>query len=240
MIYVTGPFYGHYDKFTELLKLIKLSDDDALFILGNAIGYDKKSMELLLDLSYRSNVFLLLGKQEYLAKTLLPKLGPASDVNESILSLDEKDKEELLSWVRIGGYEIAKSFFEMSGEEKEGVLEYLDELETFTEIECGKRSFFLAYSAPLGFESGRDIYSYSDRDFAFGKTNYSKKYFDGKVFVTACTPSDQIVSGPLGKIYSGKNKHINVATLDPSQGRAAALCLDNLKAVYGSFVEIVE
>ena len=240
MNYVTGPFYGHYEKYDELLRLLNLGDEDTLTILGNAIGYDKNSMKLLVDLSYRSNIYLLLGKQEYLAKTLLPKLKPAGDINESILSLDDGDKDEFLQWVKIGGYEIAKSFFEMSAEEKEGVMDYLNDLEPFAELDSGKRGFVLAYSAPKGFEEGKDLYSYDDSDFALGETNYSKKYFSDKVFITACKSADKINDGDFGKIYSGKNRHISVATLDPSQGRSVALCLDNMKAVYGSFYDLPE
>lgn len=240
MNYVTGPFYGHYEKYAELLRLIDLDNDDTLTILGNAIGYDKNSMKLLLDLSYRPNIYLLLGRQECLARKLLPKLKNADSVNESILALGDEEKNEFLQWIKIGGYEIAKSFFEMSAEDREGIMDFLFDLEPYTEIENEKRSFILAYSAPNGFEPEKDIESYSDEDFAFGETDYSKKYFPGKVLVTACKSADTIAGGDFGKIYSGKNRHISVATLDPSQGRAVALCLDNMKATYGSFVDLPE
>ena len=240
MNYITGPFYGRYDKYIELLKKLELSSDDNLFILGNAIGYDKDSMRLLLELSYSGNVFLLMGKQEYLAKTLLPLLPDAEDINESILSLDGERRSDFLEWVRIGGYEIARSFFEMDSGEREGVLEYLAELDCAVELDGGGRSFVLAHCAPRGFEEGDDIFSFADRDFAFGSTDYRRRYFPSSFFVTAAAPTDSIPGGSFGKVYSGKNKHISLATLDPSQGRAAALCVDSMRVTYGSYVELSE
>ena len=37
MIYVLGDIHGCYDKYEEMLKRIRFSDDDTLFVLGDVV-----------------------------------------------------------------------------------------------------------------------------------------------------------------------------------------------------------
>lgn len=63
-IYVMSDIHGMYDLFNIMLKHIKFTEDDKLYILGDVLDRGPKPIELLLDIMDRSNVELLLGNHE--------------------------------------------------------------------------------------------------------------------------------------------------------------------------------
>lgn len=233
MTYISSPFYGHYDSFISLIKKINLADDDDLFILGNAIGHHEDSMKLLTELSYRPNVYLIMGRQEFYAKTLLPKLQPAASFVESYNDLEGADKELFGQWIKEGGYNFARDFFELPDDEKDAVLDYLEDMEEVSVLEHDGKQFVAAYSAPRGFVPDADVYSYPFGAYAMGGTDYGKKYFKNSYLITACTSTDEIPGGKFGKVYSGPCRHLSLATAEPSQGRPSAIRLEGLKVFYG-------
>lgn len=239
MIYISSPFYGHYESFISLMKAIDFKEDDVLFILGNAIGHDSDSMKLLTELTYRTNVYLLMGKQEYYAKNLLPKLSDASDFQESFMALNDEDRNLFGRWIKEGGYNFARDFFNLDEEEKEAILDYLNDLDEVTELEQNGRHFVISYASPVSFNPDMDIYDYPEGSFALGDTDYSKKYFTSKFTMTACKATDLIPGGKFAKVYSGPCKHISLATLDPSQGRPSAIRLDDMKVLYGELLDVI-
>ena len=53
MIYVMSDLHGEYDKYLAMLKKIKFSDADELYILGDVVDRGKKPVEILQDMSMR-------------------------------------------------------------------------------------------------------------------------------------------------------------------------------------------
>ena len=56
MTYVVSDLHGCLDQFQDLLKKIRFSDNDVLYVLGDIVDYGEQSMDLLCDLSMRFNV----------------------------------------------------------------------------------------------------------------------------------------------------------------------------------------
>ena len=67
MTYVMGNICGRYDKYLELIRLIGLKSSDDLYLIGDMTDNSESSVELLRDISMRSNVFAILGDREYAA-----------------------------------------------------------------------------------------------------------------------------------------------------------------------------
>ena len=57
MTYVMSDLHGHYQKYLQMLDMIRFSDADDLYILGDAVDRGPGSAELLRDMSMRMNVF---------------------------------------------------------------------------------------------------------------------------------------------------------------------------------------
>ena len=60
MIYAVSDIHGCYDKFLGLLDLIKFSDDDTMYILGDMVDRGKDGIKLLFDLMDRKNIDVLM------------------------------------------------------------------------------------------------------------------------------------------------------------------------------------
>ena len=60
-IYVCSDIHGQYDLFKKILDKINFSDEDKMFVLGDAIDRGPEGIKLLQDLVDRKNVFFLLG-----------------------------------------------------------------------------------------------------------------------------------------------------------------------------------
>lgn len=111
-----GNICGRYEKYKKLISDIGLKNSDELYIVGDIIGEDEKSVKLLLDMSLRSNVFPIVGDREYLAL----KQHSSNALIDHIKSLDT--------------------------EKGEGLLEYLGELALYETVDVGKSKYLLVHS----------------------------------------------------------------------------------------------
>ena len=64
MIYCMADIHGAYDRYLEMLRLIRFSDEDTLYVIGDVIDRGAQGIETVLDLMGRSNVILLRGNHE--------------------------------------------------------------------------------------------------------------------------------------------------------------------------------
>ena len=71
MTYVVSDIHGCFNKFKKLLKEIRFTDDDVMYVLGDIVDYGEEPIELLCDLSMRYNVIPILGDCDYKAYRLL-------------------------------------------------------------------------------------------------------------------------------------------------------------------------
>ena len=63
-IYVVSDIHGAYEKYIALLKEIKFSCNDVLYVLGDVIDRGSEPIRLLTDIMERENVQMLLGNHE--------------------------------------------------------------------------------------------------------------------------------------------------------------------------------
>ena len=71
MIYVMSDIHGNYSAFQKMLKQINFTDDDILYIAGDLVDYGADSMELICDISMRSNVYSIVGEHDWEALKML-------------------------------------------------------------------------------------------------------------------------------------------------------------------------
>ena len=68
MHYVMSDLHGCYEEYLELLRKIRFSDEDVLYVLGDVIDRGPETVTLLQDMMMRSNVIPLIGNHEYIYK----------------------------------------------------------------------------------------------------------------------------------------------------------------------------
>lgn len=230
MIYVIGDIHGCKDKYEQMLEKLNPSEHDAVFVLGDVIDVGDDGIEILNDMMYRANIYPILGEREYYAKKFLPVIAENGSIEKALESLDGEDREMLEKWLSMKSEKTIEDFLKLNGEEKEAVLEFLEEFADFEEIECMGKKFILTHSGVRNNED-YDLYEHETEDFVFAETDYNKIYFPDAYLVTGHTPTVAIGKEFAGKVYA-KKRHLALDCGAAFGGRLAAVCLDTLKVSY--------
>ena len=231
MIYVIGDIHGNKDKYDEILAKLSPADTDAVFVLGDVIDVGDDSIEILQDMMYRANIYPVLGEHEYMAKKVLPLIMQAKTLDEARAMLSDENAEMLDKWLTMKSEKTVSDFLKLGDEDKESIIDYLSEFQAYEEVQAGGKTFVLAHAGINGFDEAKDLEDYSEEDFVFAQTDYSKVYFKNKYLITGHTPTVAINQKLMGKVYS-KNGHIAIDCGAAYGGRLAAICLDALKLYY--------
>lgn len=232
MIYVMGGPNGYFEKYSEMLQKLNLSDaDDSLFILGNVIGGGPDSIRILKDMMYRPNIFPLLGTNEFFAKAILPLLSGANSVEGCAECIDENSKGMFASWIQHGALKTIEQFIALDEEGKDSIIDYLSEFTPYEEVEAKGRDFVLTHAGIKNFSADTPLESFDEADFVFEKADYTKVYYTDRFLVTAAEPTKNIPGGKDGRVFSGKH-HLCLLCEQDAQEKIAAVCLDTLKVYY--------
>lgn len=240
MIYVIADIHGCYDEYIALLEKINFNDEDELFVLGDVVDRGPEPMKVLQDMMMRPNVYPILGNHDYIALKVLRKL--CVEINEENVEnhLNADDMMDYLYWMQDGGQSTVEKFRKLSEEEKEDILEYLQEFTLYEDVMAGGKRFILAH-ADL---HGLDLHGYMEdlsenldnmdfSDFIFHRADYDRRYFkDENIFlVTGHTPTFSIRDDGKAFVYE-KNGHIAIDCGCVYGKRLAAYCLDDGNVIY--------
>ena len=83
MTFVIGDIHGCFDKYEAMLDKMQPTDKDAVFVLGDIIGIGDEGIADLQDMMYRTNIYPVLGEQEYMAKKVLPVIMSMGSIDEA-------------------------------------------------------------------------------------------------------------------------------------------------------------
>lgn len=228
MIYVMGDIHGCKDKYDDILSQIKPKEMDAIFVLGDVIDHGDDGIEILNDMMYRPNIYPVLGEREYYAKKFLPLIAEKGSSEKALEALDGEDKEMLAKWLSLKSEKTISDFLALSEDRREALLDYLEEFTPYEEIECNGRNFVLCHAGVRNFDEDKSLEDYSEEDFVFAETDYSKVYFSDAFLVTGHTVTSLINKKYFGKFYSAK-KHLAIDGAAAFGGKLIAICLDTLK-----------
>lgn len=231
MIYVIGDIHGNKEKYNEMLAKIMPKDTDAVFVLGDVIDIGEDSIEILQDMMYRANIYPVLGEHEYMARKIFPLIADCKSTDEAMNKLSGEDKQAFEKWLTMKSEKTVCDFLSLSQEDKESIIDYLSEFQAYEEVEAAGKTFVLVHAGINGFDADKDLEEYSEEDFVFAETDYTKVYFKNKYLITGHKPTVAINQKFMGKVYS-KNGHIALDCGAAYGGKLAAICLDVLKLYY--------
>lgn len=234
MIYCISDIHGDYIRYTTMLKMIDFSEDDVLYVLGDILDRGNEGMKILLDMMLRPNVYPILGNHEYMAMQTLKWL--SDDITEESLATLSSDKiEGINEWLNVGGMTTIDEFRKLSDDEKEMVLEYLEEFSLYEEVTVEGKDFVLVHAGIDNFSPDKDMEDYELYELIFNKPDYSQKYFEDKYLVTGHTPTRFIhdeISGHSNNTIFIKNNHIAIDCGCGYDGLLGAICLDTFEDFY--------
>lgn len=229
MIYVMSDIHGMYDKYAEMLKLIQLSEQDTLYILGDIVDRGTQSMKILQDMMKRPNVKAIFGNHELMMADCIGWLMQAI-TEESLADINETKLIKLSDWMENGGHQTIQDFKTLSKREQNDIVDYLMEFTAYEEITVNHQQYFLVHAGLRNFEADKPLDEYDVNDFVWERPDWDIPYFTDKIVVVGHTPT-QYISGK-SEIFI-KNNFIAVdcgACFE--NGLLACICLDTMEEFY--------
>ena len=223
MTYVISDIHGCYDKYIKMLDLIKLSDKDTLYVLGDVIDRGPDGIRILFDMMKRKNVIPIIGNHESMALGIMRTSSNGYD--------DTYDTNAYITWMYNGGTPTFDAFMSLNAAQRREIRNYIDSFMIYATVSVGGRNFHLSHTLPE-YDPDRDIHDVTNLEFIWGEPDYDTVYDENTLFVTGHTPTGFIDPEYEGKIYM-KNNHIAIdcgAVFD--NGRLGCIRLDDLKEFY--------
>ena len=204
MTYVVSDLHGCFDKFKRLLKEIRFTDDDVMYVLGDIVDYGDEPIELLCDLSMRFNVIPIVGDHDLRSLKLLSEL-------DKMLKGSAPDPEtvtEMTEWIRDGGQKTMEGFKSLDDDMKEGVLEYLTDMTLYEEVTVRGRKYLLVHAGIADFDPDTPLEDYMPEDFISEPIDLEREYFDDVTVIAGHVPTYEIEGADKGQIFYGEGSII--------------------------------
>ena len=233
MIYGMSDIHGCYEQYKELLGKIHFSDNDLLYVLGDVVDRGPEPMAILKDMSMRPNVIPLIGNHEYMALSVLKKLCLENTLENIDKYLDLDLVESFQYWSGDGGAVTLEQFCKLSSDDREYMLEYLEDFQLYEEFVCNGKRYVLVHADIAGEDKDRDLDTMGVEDLIFTRADYTKKYSDHYYLVTGHTPTFKIGPEYTGSIYR-KNNHIAIDCGCVAGNRLGVYCFDTEECIYSS------
>lgn len=229
MIYLCSDIHGEYEKYSNMMDTIKLTDDDTLFVLGDVIDRGPNGIKILMDMMYRFNVIPLWGNHEYMAIGVLKKLNQEIE-EKSIAGLNADFILSMMTWFENGGEITLDEFRELSKDDREAIIEYLEEFKAYDEVTVNGIDYVLIHAGFENFDENKPLSEYEIDDLIWNRTDYNKKHFENKILITGHTPVKYILDGNE-TIYKFQN-NIAIDCGCGFGGKLGVLCLDTMEEFY--------
>ncbi|MBP3620937.1 MAG: metallophosphoesterase [Lachnospiraceae bacterium] len=234
MTYCVSDIHGNYEGYIKLLEKINLSEEDTLYVLGDVVDRGTGGIKILQDMMMHYNIIPIIGNHEYMAINCLKFLNQEI-TEESIAKLNEGVIQGLLEWQNVGGQATIDEFHKLNPEEKEDIIEYLEEFSSYEEVSVNGKDYILVHAGLSNFSPERPLEGYHISEMIFETPDYDRVYFQDKHLVTGHLPT-RCIEGNEGqdKIYKANN-HIAIdcgcACIDEGS-RLGCICLDTGEEFY--------
>lgn len=237
--YVISDIHGDYDRFMTMLRLIRFTEMDTLYVLGDVIDRGKKGIEVLEYIMEHKNILMVKGNHEYMMQESFLENGHGIDYGNLSFTL----------WRRNGGNPTLKTLlYKRNSSERKKIYEFINGLPLFYDnVEVGGEVYYLVHGKPLTVgkrpyeEAARDVKKkYGDilptyeEYLVWERVEATETYFSDKIVVFGHTPTDYYQTGIPYDIWYGDK----VIGIDCGCGkrnaysRLACLCLDTMEEFY--------
>lgn len=234
MVYVISDLHGCYDKWQHMLKEIKFTDSDDMYVLGDVVDYSDEPMTLLFDMMERHNVYPIMGEREYKFLTFVKNFPTKNGMDEFAKSLLPENISKFTEWIKDGGRSTFEEYMKLSPEDKSAVLEYLNEFMLYDTCFVGDNEFVFTHSGIKNFDTKKSMDSYDIEDFMNVDITLNTSYFNNKYMIVGGKPTFTLDAKYAGKIFiNGKFIDIDCGCYyHTAGGRLGCLRLDDFREFY--------
>ena len=218
MTYVVADLHGNQTKFRQLLQEISFRETDVLYVIGDIVDYGDESMELIVDLSVRYNVYPILGDHDLRAARMLS--GFEKMLKTGTDKPDSSYVTEMMAWMQDGGQKTLEGYRSLDAEMREGVLEYLEDMALYEEVTLKGRHYLLVHAGIAGFGPGVSLEDLGPEAFVTEPLDMTRAYLPDTTVIVGHVPTAD------GKIAYG-NGSICIDCGTAESGRIGCLRLDD-------------
>ena len=231
MIYAMSDLHGEYEKYLAMLRQIRFSEEDTLYILGDVVDRGPEPVRILQDMAGRDNVYLLRGNHEGMASYVLHRLNVEITEENAETQIDVPLMQAILEWQQNGGDTTMRAFRALTPDERLDLLDYIDDAPLYEVVEVEGRTFVLVHSGLGNFRRGKRFEDYTFDELTCMRPDYERQYSqDASVFIVSGHTPTLAVTGKAEIYFSHNNILIDCGAV--MGGRLACLCLDTLRAYY--------
>lgn len=237
MKYVVADIHGCYEEYMELIQKINLSEEDHLYILGDALDRGDEPMKVILDMEQRKNITYIIGNHDYLFIYFIRKLGLELS-NVSNMSAD--DIVDFQAYLEDGGFVTIETFMKLSSDEKQTVCDFLENANVYEEVIADNKRYILVHAGISDFKEEKSMDAYDVLDYICERTDYSRRYFQNNntYMITGHTPTMYINRDGSSNVYIGKG-HIAIDCRCVYGGKLAAYCIEDGSVIYVDAIKVV-
>lgn len=240
MVYVMSDIHGNMNRFQSVMRQIKLTDKDKLYVLGDVIDRYPDGIRILWKLMKMPNVQMLLGNHEHMMLAALKGYNP-EDADELW-----NHKKRIRDWYHNNGMVTHKSFNHYSKADRAEIIRYLRKLPLNLDIEVGGVKYRLVHGAPVEWYDKYKIRYEDEAEFAvWHRIEASCPDLEDAILIMGHTPTEYYQKDdPLRIWYSLSGKRIGIDCgcgyprvythykLGRKVGRLLCLRLDDMKEFY--------
>lgn len=230
MTYVMSDIHGEYEKYLKMLDRIGFGGDDVLYVLGDVIDRGPEPVQTLKDMSYRPNVYPILGNHETIALSVLkPLMTEITDKNYST-QINAKTLKLVSYWQMDGGDVTLQQFRRLPPEERFSLIEYMEEFEPYAVVECNDLTYILVHAGLGNYAPDKPLSKYTIDELTTTRPEEETWYYDRDIRVVIGHTPTLAVTG-----RADVHRLENVIMIDCGAtfgGRLACLCLETGEEFY--------
>ena len=230
MVYVMSDLHGTSPENVKYaLEMLRFSENDYCYVLGDVIDRGSNSVELLLWLMSRPNIKFILGNHEGMLLSCDFLFETITD--ESIDNLSEDDIGSLSQWQDNGGDVTIEQLSKIDKKTLSDILEYIRSAPLYDTVRVNGRDFLLTHSGLGNFSPDKSLDEYSTYELLWMRPKITDRYYSDIMTVFGHSPTALYSSEYKGKvIYTDTWIDIDIGIRYSK--KFAVLCLDDLKAYY--------
>ena len=172
MHYVVSDIHGCFEEFLRLLKKIKFSDNDTLYIIGDLIDRGNKSIELIEYVMNKSNIVVLKGNHD----ELLVKWYKTNNISAKT------------NWFMNGGDRTYNSFIKLDEKDQRDIIDYLDSRRYYEFVDIDAKDKYLLVHAGFDSEVNENIVDVSKEELIWHRGKVNKNKYRGYRLVVGHIP----------------------------------------------------
>jgi serine/threonine protein phosphatase 1 len=212
-----SDIHGRKDRFDDILKQIKLTKNDTLYILGDVIDRNPDGITILKYIMHKPNIKMLLGNHEYMMLNAL------------------QNEEDISLWYRNGGLITHKRWKKQRITTREKILEFLNLLPVTATLEINGRKYCLVHGKIPKAERLTNM-TYGERKYAhvWERVRPGESGPEDAILIFGHTPTIHYQDCTPMQIWYKDNLIGTDCGAAYPEGRLSCLRLDDMKEFYSN------